>query len=154
MTISVLVIHVNKQFLFLLARQDVYPIFSYQILVMVSQIVSCSAFILHHLSSQEIGRLCGRTAVYMQKDKDMRSSLHFIVFVGALKNHAQVRSGSPCFQGPSHRLSDTWPCYEGECVVNRMKRRGTVLYVRRSFSRPTTEIIIDRSVFSKSKSFP
>lgn len=72
----------------------------------------------------------------------------------ALKNHVQVRSGSLCFQGPSHRLSDTWPCYERECVVNRMKRRGTVSYVRRSFSRPTTEIITDRSVFSKTKSFP
>lgn len=72
----------------------------------------------------------------------------------ALKNHVQVRSGSLCFQRPSHRLSDTWPCNEGECVVNRMKRHGTVSCVRRSFSRPTTEIITDRSVFSKAKSFP
>jgi hypothetical protein len=69
----------------------------------------------------------------------------------ALKNHLQVRSGSLCFQRPSHRLSDTWPGHEGECVVNRMKRRGTVSCVRRSFSRPTTEIITDRSVFSKAK---
>lgn len=95
-TISVLIIHVNKQFQFLLTRQDIYPILSYQILVVVSKVVSCGAFILHRLSSKEIGCLCGQAAVYMQKDKDMRSSPRFIVFVGA-KEPCPSSVGEPLF---------------------------------------------------------